>query len=163
MLGVINTVVGGLGGLFGSLGKNKQIRDQLKLQAAQMKENQDWFDRNYYEDPTQRASAMKAITNYEQAFRNRNKANQGTAAVAGGTEESLAADKAAYAKELANLQAGIAASGDARKDAIEQQYMQRKQNLEELERQLKGQKANGWDIANSVVGGAAAGLTGTLG
>lgn len=163
MLGIINAAAGAVGGLFGSLGKNKMIRDQLKEVAAQRKDNQDWFDRNYYEDATQRADAMRAITQTEEAYRNRNKDMQATAAVAGGTEEAMAATKAANAKELADMRSQIAASGEARKNAVEQQYMQQKQNLDELQRQLKGQKANGWDIANSMVGGVSAGINEMLG
>jgi hypothetical protein len=52
-----------------------------------------------------------------------------TAAVAGGTDESVAQQKAAAANAVADAAAQISASGDARKDAIEANYLNRDAQL----------------------------------
>ena len=59
-------------------------------------------------------------------IRQRNRAAAGTQAVMGGTEESVAATKAANANALADTAAQIAVAGANRKDNIESQYITRK-------------------------------------
>lgn len=62
--GILGGVGGAVGGIFGGISKNRQIKEQMKmlneqkkLVGEQQKENQDWFDRRYNEDATQRAEA----------------------------------------------------------------------------------------------------------
>ena len=128
--------------------------------AEQQQENQDWYNRSYNEDATQRADAQRMLQRTEEIIKNRNRQAAGTQAVMGGTEESVAAAKAANSQALADATSQIAASADARKDAIEQQYLQRKDANDAARRQLQGQKMSGWDIAGSAVGGAADALSG---
>ncbi len=61
----------------------------------QRKKNQNWYDQRYNEDATQR-TVMRSVflTKTEESFRNRNRAAQGLLPM-GGTEESVAATKAA--------------------------------------------------------------------
>ena len=94
-------------------------------------ENQAWYDRRYNEDPLQRASAQRVLTKTAELIRERNKAAQGRAAVMGGTEESVAATKAANANAMAEAASNIAAAGEARKDAIEARYLNTKQASED--------------------------------
>lgn len=159
MLGsIISAGLGAAGGIFGGISKNKMIRKQLAMLSEQQRDNQDWYDRRYNEDATQRADAQRLLTMTEESIKKRNRAAAGTAAVMGGTDESVAAEKAAGNQAMADATSQIAASADRRKDQIEQQYLHRKENIENAKRELEGQKQNGWDFANSAIGGAAAGL-----
>ena len=159
MLGsIIGGALGAAGGIFGSIGKNSAIRKQMKALAGQQRENQDWYDRRFNEDATQRADAQRILTMTEESIKNRNKQAAGTAAVMGGTEESVAAAKEANNKALADATSRIAASADQRKDAIEQQYLKRKDVIANSMRELEGQKQSGWDMVNNALGGAASGV-----
>lgn len=157
---IVSGALGAIGGIFGGIGRNKAIKEQMKMIAEQQQDNQDWYDRRYNEDATQRADAQRLLQMTEESIKNRNRQAAGTQAVMGGTEESVAAAKAANSQALADTTSQIAASADARKDAIEQQYLQRKNANDEARRQLQGQKLSGWDIAGSAVGGAADALSG---
>lgn len=157
---IVSGALGAIGGIFGGIGRNKAIKEQMKMIAEQQQDNQDWYDRRYNEDATQRADAQRLLQMTEESIKNRNRQAAGTQAVMGGTEESVAAAKAANSQALADATSQIAASADARKDAIEQQYLQRKNANDEARRQLQGQKMSGWDIAGSAVGGAADALSG---
>ena len=148
-----------LGGLFGGFGKNNAIANQQKQLEKRKRENQDWYDRRYNEDATQRADAQRVLSMTEEAIKRRNRAAAGRAAVMGGTEESVAATKEANAQAMAQAAGQIAAQGEARKDKIEQQYLNRKQNLNDQIDGLEGQKSSGWDIASNAIGGAASGLS----
>ena len=94
-----------------------------------MKENENWYNRRYNEDATQRADAQRLLSDLNDNVRQRNQAVAGTQAVTGGTEESVAASKAANNRAIADVVSQIAANGEQRKDAIEGQYMNRKTAL----------------------------------
>lgn len=124
-MGLIGAAVGAAGSIFGGISASRAMKKMKRNVEAQRKKNQDWYDRRYNEDATQRADAQRILTMTEESIKNRNKQAAGAQAVMGGTDESVAAAKAANNEALASATSQIAASADARKDAIEQQYMQK--------------------------------------
>lgn len=115
-----------------------------------MRDNQDWFDRRYNEDATQRADAQRVLTNLNEAIRNRNKQVAGTQAVMGGTEESVASAKAINNEAIADATSNIAVASEARKADIEDTYLANKSDLNDQLNQLRGQ--HGAMIRDSVSG-----------
>ena len=164
MLGAIVGGAGGaLGGLLGGLGKNAAIRSQLRAIAQAEKSNQNWYDRNYNEDVTQRADAQRLLTMTEEAMRKRNRAAAGRAAVMGGTDESVAAEKAAGAKAMSDAVSQINAAGEARKQQVDAQYQTRKNQLADARANLEGQRSNVLlDATVGALGGLEKGLTAGL-
>ncbi|WP_311354036.1 hypothetical protein [Alloprevotella tannerae] len=156
--GIIGGAAGALGGIFGSFSKNKALRKQQQMLDKERQENQDWFDRRYNEDVTQRADAQALLTNTAEMIRKRNQQLAGATAVAGGTDESAAAAKEANAKALADATGQIAATADQRKDRIESTYNSRNSALNEKQRELEWQKQNGMDVLSNAVGGAINGV-----
>ena len=154
--GAIGAGVGAAASIYGGV-KASQAMKKIKANLEQQrKDNQNWYDRRYNEDATQRADAQRILTQTEEAFRNRNRQAQGPAAVMGGTEESVAATKEANAQAMADAASKIDVAGEDRKDNIEQQYMSTDRNIQnqlnDLERQKAQdvqQKAN--DVANAAV------------
>lgn len=161
--GLIGTAAGAAGNIFGGISKNKMLKKQMKMVNEMKKENQDWYDRRYNEDSTQRADAQAMLTQTAEAIKNRNQAAAGSAAVMGGTEESVAATKAANAQAMADATSQIVVNGEQRKDNIEQQYRQRNDAYNEQLRQLQGQKQGILDIAGGALGGAANGFASGMG
>lgn len=139
------------GGIMGA----KSARKQARMIADEKSKNQAWFDRRYNEDSTQRAEAQAAITKMREAMKDRTAAAAGTAAVMGGTEESMAIEKEAQNKALAETMSNIAINGEARKDAIEAQYQARDAELFGAQLSNEQQKAN--NIAGAVSEMASAG------
>lgn len=127
-----------------------QIRKNLE---NQMRENQNWYDQRYNEDATQRADAQRLLTMTEESIKNRNKQAAGTQAVMGGTEESVAAAKEANNKALADATSRIAVAGERRKDAIEQQYMSKKDALNQQMNNFKNDTAQNIAQATQALGG----------
>lgn len=156
--GIIGGAAGALGGIFGGISKNKMLKQQMAMINEQKRENQDWYDRRYNEDATQRADAQAILTKTADMIKQRNQQSAGTQAVMGGTEESVAAAKEANAKALSDATSQIAVAGAQRKDQIEGQYRERQQQLDETLRMLEGQKQNAFDIASNAVGGAVNGF-----
>ena len=115
--------------IVGGIKQRKFRKQQENRINQQMQENQDWYDRAYNEDVTQRADALRLITMTQDAMRRNNQAAAGQAAVAGGTTESVAAARAANNEMLGDTVSQIAADAASRKDAIQQQYMANKAGL----------------------------------
>lgn len=161
--GIIGGTAGALGGIFGGISKNKMLKKQMAMIKEQKRENQDWYDRRYNEDATQRADAQAILTQTADMIRRRNQQSAGTQAVMGGTEESAAAAKEANAKALSDATSQIAVAGAQRKDQIEGQYRERQQQLDETLRQLQGQKQDGFQMVSNAIGGAANGFASGMG
>lgn len=138
--GAAISLAGQLGSsLFSGISQAKAAKKQKKNIEKSKAENEAWYNRRYNEDATQRADAQRLLRLTQESIRNRNREAAATQAVVGGTEESVAATKEANAKALAETASAIAAQGEARKDAIEQQYLNRNQTLND---QLNGIEAN---------------------
>lgn len=119
------------GSIFGGISQARSARKISENIEGQQRENQDWYDRKYNEDMTQRADAVRLLNLTEESIRNRNKNAAATAAVMGGTNEALAAQRAANNAAMTDTVAQIAVTADARKDAIENQYRSKNADLNE--------------------------------
>lgn len=158
-MGILGSAIGGALGIgasiFGGISASKAMKKVKKNLEGQMAENQNWYDRRYNEDATQRADAQRILTMTNENIRQRNQQAAGTQAVMGGTEESVAAAKAANNQALADATSQIAVNGERRKDQIESQYMQTKAELNEKLNNLEQAKAQ--NTAQAVQGVAQAG------
>lgn len=154
-LGLASSIAGGVA-------NRKARRKQEQMIAQQQKENQAWYDRTYNADPTKRADTVRLLTQMQEQIKNRNKAAKGRQAVMGGTEDSTTAVKEANNKTLADTTSQIVAANDARKDSIEQQYRERKNQLQNQQMGMEAEKAA--DTANAVAGvaGTAANIAATI-
>ncbi len=158
-MGILGSAIGGALGIgasiFGGISASKAMKKVKKNLEGQMNENQNWYDRRYNEDATQRADAQRILTMTNENIRQRNQQAAGTQAVMGGTEESVASAKAANNQALADATSQIAVNGERRKDQIESQYMQTKAELNEKLNNLEQAKAQ--NTAQAVQGVAQAG------
>lgn len=163
MIGSLISGAMGIGGaIFGGISASKAMKKVQKNLENQQRENQDWYDRRYNEDATQRADAQRILAITEQNIRNRNRQAAGTAAVMGGTDESVAATKAANASAMADAASQIAIAGDQRKDSIEQQYMATKASLNDKLNEMEKQKANAISQAVQGASNAAGSIAGGI-
>lgn len=139
--GAIGAGLGAAASIFGGISASKAMKNVKNNFNAQKQANQNWYDRRYNEDATQRADAQAIITKTEQSIRERNKQAAGTQAVMGGTEASVAAAKAANNQALAEATSSIAVNAERRKDAIEQQYQTKDEALQAQLNDLEMKKA----------------------
>lgn len=157
-MGLIGSVIGAAGSIFGGISASKAMKRAKKNVEAQRKKNQDWYDRRYNEDATQRADAQRILTQTEESIKQRNKQAAGSAAVMGGTDESVAAAKAANNQALADATSQIAANAEARKDNIEATYMANDNAFVEQLNQLEQGKAQAIGQAVQGVANAASSM-----
>ena len=148
--------------IFGGIKNAKAMRKVQANLEQQKQDNQDWFDRRYNEDSTQRADAQRLLTMTEESIKNRNKQAAGAAAVMGGTEESVAAAKAANNQALTDTMSNINAQADARKDTIEQTYQNNKSNIDAQLNDMTMKKAQNTAQAVQGVASAAGNIAGAF-
>ena len=156
--GIIGSAVGAAGNIFGGIGKNKALKRQAAMVEDAKRENQNWFDRRYNEDFTQRADAQAILAQTAEALRQRNRNAAGREAVMGGSTEAVAAEKQANANVMAKAASAIASAGAAHKDNLERQYLSTKAALDGNLRDIKASKQSFWDILGGATGGAASGF-----
>lgn len=157
-MGLIGSAIGAAGSIFGGISASKAMKKAKQNVEAQRKKNQDWYDRRYNEDATQRADAQRIFTQTEESIKQRNKQAAGSAAVMGGTDESVAAAKAANNQALADATSQIAANAEARKDNIEATYMANDNAFVEQLNQLEQGKAQAIGQAVQGVANAASSM-----
>ena len=165
-MGLFGSIAGGAlgaaGSIFGGISASKAMRRVKKNLQAQKEANQNWYDRRYNEDATQRADAQRILTQTEESIRNRNRQAAGAQAVMGGTDESTAAAKAANAQALADATSQIAVNAENRKDQIEQTYQQLDSQINEALNNLEINKAQAISQAVQGVAKAGAGIAGAF-
>lgn len=151
-----------VGSIFGGISASKAMKKVKKNLQQQKQANQDWYDRRYNEDATQRADAQRILTKTEESIRNRNRQAAGAQAVMGGTEESVAAAKAANNQALADATSQIAVNAEARKDQIEQTYQQRDAQINDALNNLEIKKSEAISSGVQGVAQAGAGIAGAF-
>ena len=117
--------------IYGGIKNAKAAREVMNNLQQQRADNRNWYDRRYNENATQRADAQRLLSMTEESIRNRNRQAAGAAAVMGGTEESVAAAKAANNRALADAVSSINAQGALRKDNIENTYLSRDAEMQD--------------------------------
>lgn len=157
---LIGGALGAVSSVLGSSSRNSALRRQRRLLMEQQRENDNWYNRRYNEDATGRADAQRLLSITADAIRRRNREAAGVAAVMGGSDEGVAAVKEANAKALSDTAGRIAAQSDARRDAVEREYMRRKSDLDGQLRGVDAQVQSGWDMVGGALGGAVGGALG---
>lgn len=146
------------GSLWGNSKRAKAARKQRRELAKQERRNQAWYDRRYNEDSTQRADTLRVLNRAEQILRDRNRYAQGAQAVTGGTDEAVAAQKQASTQALADAVGQISAASEQRKDAIEQQYMARQDQIDAQKAGLEAARDTNMAQAIQGLGGVASSI-----
>lgn len=142
MIGAIAGAVGGLASsVWGGMQASKAAKKANAELANQRQKNEDWYRRRYNEDYTQTAEAQAAMTRARELAREQMASARGAAAVMGGTEAGVAAQQQAANKMLADTMSGIAQQGQARKDAVESQYLQTDAALSQQQQNVYNQQA----------------------
>lgn len=158
-MGIAGSALGGAlsigASIFGGVSASNAMKKIKGNLEGREQDNQNWYDRRYNEDATQRADAQRMLTITNENIKQRNQQAAASAAVMGGTEESVAQAQRANAQAMAEATSQIALNADRRKDAIEQQYMATKDSLDDKLNNLEQARAQA--VTQAVQGAAQAG------
>lgn len=128
----------------------------------QREENKKWYDQKMAEDYTQRSDAQNVLRKQKELLDEQYQRARATNVVAGGTDESLALQKAAANEAMGETMADIASQASDYKESVEQQYRAKEdayvQQLAGIEQAKAQNIANAAGQVSSAIGGL---MTGT--
>ncbi len=145
-MGIIGSALSAVGSIAGGIMGARSAAKQKKMIKEAQQKNTDWYNQRYNEDATQRADAQALLTQTKDILSRQGRQAAGSAAVSGGSEESVAAAKAAANKTVSDTMAQINQQADSRKDQIENTYLaqdrsydnQLLQNEQNKQQQIQG-------------------------
>lgn len=136
-------------GIAGGIKARKAAKKANAVLDKQARENEDWYNRKYNEDYTQSAEARAALSKAREMVSEQYTRAAGSSAVMGGTEEAEAQAKKAANEVLSDTAGAIASNATARKEAIESQYLNTKNNIGSQRMSIYNQQAvNATNAAN---------------
>ena len=130
--------------------------------ADQQAKNDLWWQQKQNENYLETAEAQAAITKARELAQEQMKNAQGTQAVMGGTDASVALAQQSANKMLSDTMSGVAATGTARKDAAEQTYLNQNNALAQQLIAHYGNRASQNAQAGSATLGALGGIGSSL-
>lgn len=120
--GLIGGVASAVGGIAGGIAGRRAAKKNERILNKAEDRAQNWYDREYYSDFTQRSDAQAALNQARQILNERYNRTAGAAAVTGATDESVAQQKAANNQVLADVTGSIAERADAYKEQVRANY-----------------------------------------
>lgn len=158
-MGLLGGIIGGVASIgagiaSGIAGRKAAKRNERILNRAQDRA-QDWYDQEYYSDFTQRSDAQAALNSARKILDDRYNRTQGSAAVTGATDESVAQQKAANNQVIADVTSNIAERADAYKEQVRSNYENQLSAIDEARMGVNNQRAQ--NVATAAQGVAQAG------
>lgn len=157
----IGAATGLAGSIFGGIKARKAAKRARKALDKADRENQEWYNRRYNEDYTQSAEAQAALTKARDYAMEQYRNARGAAAVGGATDESVAQQKATANQMMAGVTSDIVGNATARKDAVEQQYLSTKNDINNQRISMYNNQAQAATQAASQAMGAGMGMIGS--
>lgn len=161
---ILSSIIGGIGALgsaiYGAVASSKANNRARQLIQQQRDDNKRWYETKMNQDYTLRTDVQNAINRQRELLDEQYKRAKATNVVSGGSEESVALQKEAANKSLADTTADIAAAGANYKDSVEQQYRAQDAALNQQQVQSYQQQAAQTAAAASQAVNAGLGLVG---
>ena len=125
--------------------KNQGIIDKMS------RENDADYFREYYKDALDNPSSKSYLKRLDNRMKDTDKATENNAIASNATQENVLAQKKANNEVMSDAISGIVEKSEDRKDAIRENYLNRKNSLQMGQMGQNTQKAQNWmNVANGV-------------
>ena len=142
MIGTALAAAGSLASaIYGAVASAKQNKERDRLINEQREDNRAWWNIRYNQDYTQRADSQAALNRQRELLQEYAKNTEATNAVAGGTDEAVAVQKAAANKSLAETTSNIAQNAEKYKANVEASGRAQDAALNQQQANIKAQQA----------------------
>jgi hypothetical protein len=167
MIGELISGALGLGGaIYGGIKAGEEHKKMQDYLNGQNSDNEAFYNKNYYGDYTQRADTQNLMKQTRDMLKRNNEVAANTAVVTGATPDAVDAQKEQNNKVITDTMSNIAAQGQQWKDNIQNEYMNRKNLLSNMQYGDMEGAAQGYEslMGNGIkaVGSAATGLSNSL-
>lgn len=157
---LVSSIIGGIGALgsaiYGAISSSKANNKARSLIAQQREDNRRWYDTKMNQDYTLRADVQRALTKQRELLDEQYDRARKTGVVSGASDASVALQKEAANKAVAEATADIAAAGAQHKDNVEAKYRAQDAALNQQQAQSYQQQAA--QVAQAASQGVNAGL-----
>ena len=162
-------ISGGIGlasSIYGGIKAGEERKKMQTYLSGEKSDNEAFYNKNYYGDYTQRADTQNLMKQTRDMLKRNNEVAANTAVVTGATPEATNADKEQSNQVITDTMSNVAAQGQRWKDNIQNQYMNRKNQLSNMQYGDMEGAAQGYEdlMGNGIkaVGSAATGLSNSL-
>lgn len=143
MIGSIIGTIGQIGSsIYGAVQSSKLNKRAQQLLDEQMDSDRQWYEGKLNEDYMGRSDVQAALKKQRELLDKQYKQARATNVVAGGSDESLAMQKAAANESLSDTMTDIASAATSYKDALERQYRNDMATYNQSRRDLLTGQAN---------------------
>lgn len=159
MVGAILGTAAKIGGsIYGAIKSSQAAKKAEALLKNQRDDNKRWYEQRMAEDYTQRADNQNVLRRMRDMLGEQYKRARATNIVAGGTDESLALQKAAANESMGETMADIAAQASSYKEGIENQFRAQDAALNQQQIGIRQNEAAQIAQAAGQMGAATSGL-----
>lgn len=140
-----SSIIGGVTALgsaiYGAMRSSKANNNARRLIQQQRDDNNRWYNTKLSQDYTQRADVQNAINRQRELLNEQYRRANAAGTVSGATDQSIALQKEAANRSLAQATADLGAQSAAYNDNIEQQYRAQDAALNQQQAQSEQQQA----------------------
>lgn len=159
MIGTLIGTAAQVGGsIYGAIKSSQANNRAQQMIQNQRDENKRWYEGKISGDYTQRPDAQNFLRKQRELLNEQYKRARALNAVAGGTDESLALQKAAANDAMGDTIADLASQSATYKESLEQQYRANDAALNQQQAQTEMNQANQIASAAGQMGSAVSGL-----
>ena len=155
-MGLIGSIIGGATSAIGGIMAGNKLGEQSKIYQQRMNEIKAHRDNLYYRDPTQSADNQAAVTQARELLNEQSKRAAATAAITGGSDESVAMAKKQASDTVGNMLQAQAVQGENQRNQLWNQADQQVDAYSKYLADVKQQQA-------AAITQAAGGLAGAAG
>jgi len=154
ILGGVSVASSLFGGIMGGQAarKNQGIIDKMS------RENDADYFREYYKDALDNPSSKSYLKRLDNRMKDTDKATENNAIASNATQENVLAQKKANNEVMSDAISGLVERSEGRKDAIRENYLNRKNSIQTGQMGQNTQKANNWMNVTNAISQAAGGL-----
>lgn len=157
MLGAILSGIGSIGSaIYGAISSKNANDKAQRLLQKQKEDNKHWYDVKMSQDYTKRADVQRAFEKQREILDEQYEKARKSQVVSGATDESVAMQKEASNRAVADATAAVAAEGADYKDRVEQQYRQNEAQL--TQQQIANEQQKAQNTASAAGQAVSAGL-----
>jgi hypothetical protein len=128
----VGTAIGLAGSIYGGVKAGRERKKMDRYLSGLETENASFFNKNYYQDYTERDDIQALIANMRETMKERSNIAQSTAAITGATPEAVLAEKDSQNKAMTETYRNANIMGQANKDKIMDRYLGRKDMLSQM-------------------------------
>lgn len=141
----LGTAVGIGSSIYGGIKAGQERKRMSNFISGQQSDNEAWYNKTYYGNYMDRADTQALMKNLRDNLKTQSDRNAQTAVITGATPEAQLAAKEQANKAITDTTSRVAAMGQQWKDGVQNQYMQRKNQLSGMEYGEMGASANSFE------------------